>query len=310
MSVRTGPGPLFVEQLSAAAYAVYFGVKVAWDVYHPPTQLLDTDPGDHGMPYETWQWQTSRDNVHVEGWFVEGTGPHGAVVQHGVGRNRAETLRQVKLLHEEGFHVLTVDMRNHGSSGRCRNVTGMSGRYTSDLLDALTRLRADNRVTGSLGCLAMSFSTWPAVCAGASPQAARLGLTAIVCDSGPVPDIKQAITRFATALSMREERLGTSLSRRLVRAVAPTTAAAILAVRHWPETGCNLPVLLITGGRDRLLPPEEVTSMVAFLPDASTWFVPKASHLGAVTSDSDGYKDRVSTFFRDHGQSTLHQVAT
>ena len=81
------------------------------------------------------------------------------LIAHGLfgqGRNLGVIARQLA----ETRRVVSVDMRNHGASGRCRNVTGMSGRYTSDLLDALTHLRADGRVTGALGCLAMSFSTW------------------------------------------------------------------------------------------------------------------------------------------------------
>lgn len=286
--------------LAALPRAVAFSVRVAWRVYHPAPRPLGQEPDARGLVFETWRWRTSKGAIPIEGWFVEGQGPNAVLVQHGVGRSRSETLRHVELLHSAGFHVLTVDMRNHGASGRCRSVTGMSSTYTSDLVDALTRLRADRRVTGGLGCLSMSFSTWPAVCAGASSRAEQVGLRVIVCDSGPVVDIRTAIARFATTLSARDRSLNGPVARHVITTLAPAVAAFILAVRRWPDAGCRLPVLLVAGDRDRILPAEEVLAMAPHLPAASTWVSPRAPHLGAIAVDPDGYREAVVGFLRSH----------
>ncbi|MFV2144085.1 MULTISPECIES: alpha/beta hydrolase family protein [Isoptericola] len=288
------------REAAAAVRAVWFGVGVAWQVYHPAPRPLQETPDARGLEFESWSWRTHRDRLDIQGWFVEGTGPDAVLVQHGVGRSRSETLAHVELLHRAGFHVLTVDMRNHGESGRCRSVTGMSSRYTSDLLDALGQLRSDPRVSGTLGCLSMSFSTWPAVCAAATTSAEHLGLRAVVCDSGPVVDIRRAIARFAAALAWRDERISTPAARRIVGRVAPAVAAGILAVRRWPRSGCRLPVLLVAGGRDRLLPADEVTAMTPHLEDVRTWVLPRAAHLGALSADPSGYVEHVVGFLDEH----------
>ncbi|GAA1866415.1 alpha/beta hydrolase [Myceligenerans crystallogenes] len=292
---------------TAPVRAVWLGVGIAWQVYHPAPRPLGDTPESRGLEFETWNWRTHRDRIDIEGWFVEGTGPDAVLVQHGVGRSRSETLAHVELLHQAGYHVLTVDMRNHGASGRCRSVTAMSSRYTSDLLDALSQLRSDPRVSGAIGCLSMSFSTWPAVSAGATTDADRLGLRAVVCDSGPVIDIRRAIARFATALAWRDERVSTPAARRVIEVVAPSAAALILAVgRRWPRSGCELPVLLVAGGRDRLLPADEVTAMTPYLPDVRTWVARRASHLAAITSDPAGYREQVIGFFDEHLRDGYH----
>jgi pimeloyl-ACP methyl ester carboxylesterase len=292
------------RRATAPVRAVWIGAVIAWRVYHPAPRPLGKTPASRGLEFETWTWRTHRDRIDIEGWFVEGNGPDAVLVQHGVGRSRSETLAHVELLHSAGFHVLTVDMRNHGASGRCRSVTAMSSRYTSDLLDALSQLRSDPRVSGALGCLSMSFSTWPAVSAGATKEADRLGLRAVACDSGPVIDIRRAIARFATALAWRDERVSTPAARRVIEVVAPTVAALVLAVgRRWPRSGCRLPVLLIAGGRDRLLPADEVAAMTPYLPEVRTWVARKASHLGALQSDPEGYTENLLTFFDEHLRS-------
>lgn len=293
--------------VTAPVRAVWIGVGIAWRVYHPAPRPLGDTPESLDLKYETWNWRTHRDRIDIEGWFVEGTGPDAVLVQHGVGRSRSETLAHVEMLHRAGYHVLTVDMRNHGASGRCRSVTAMSSRYTSDLLDALSQLRSDPRVSGAIGCLTMSFSTWPAISAGATTEADRLGLRAIACDSGPVIDIRRAIARFATALAYRDERVSTPAARRVIGAVAPAAAALILAVGRWPRSGCKLPVLLVAGGRDRLLPADEVTAMAPYLPDVRTWVARRATHLGAIKSDPVGYCQNVVGFFDAHLRAGYHQ---
>lgn len=283
-----------------AARAVAFAASTAWGVYHPAAGPVLQTPAGLGLEFEDWAWTTRRDRVRIEGWFVPGRGPHAVLVQHGVGRSRAEVLTQVAALHAAGYHVLATDMRNHGSSGRCRSVVGMAGRYTSDLVDALARVADDPRVTGRLGCLGMSFSTWPTISAAALARAEGLGLRAVVCDSGPVVDIGVAIRRLADALVLREDALTDALARRLATGLTPILAAGLLAVRGWPRTGCALPVLLVTGGRDRLLPSAEVLAMLPHLARGESWTVPRAGHLRAIDVDPEGYRRHVVGFFDQH----------
>src|SRR5690606_4187417 len=63
------------REAAAAVRAVWFGVGVAWQVYHPAPRPLQETPDARGLEFESWSWRTHRDRLDIQGWFVEGTGP-------------------------------------------------------------------------------------------------------------------------------------------------------------------------------------------------------------------------------------------
>jgi dienelactone hydrolase len=128
----------------------------------PARQPLWTTPADLGMAYENVQFP-AQDGVRLSGWFLpaaRASAHKGAtiVLVHSWGWNRlgdaaadmlanitssspVELLRLVQVLHQEGFHVLTFDLRNHGQSASKRPVT-FGQQEANDLLGALAYLQA------------------------------------------------------------------------------------------------------------------------------------------------------------------------
>jgi pimeloyl-ACP methyl ester carboxylesterase len=69
------------------------------------------------------------------------------------------------------------------------------------------------------------------------------------------------------------------------RRSAPGEAALVAAARTWDVTGrlgeVGLPVLLVGGTRDRLVPPELMCATAAGIPDARLVLLPGRGHLSA-----------------------------
>jgi uncharacterized protein len=95
-------------------------------------------PSDQGLDYEDVTFP-ARDGVPLEGWFIPAAGSENLVIlNHPMGFTRSgmpthlEPWRSVwaasgngfevdfvpdyRILHDAGYHVLTYDLRNHGSS--------------------------------------------------------------------------------------------------------------------------------------------------------------------------------------------------
>lgn len=138
------------------AIAAYF----ARTMVAPVRQRLWANPGDVGLDFEDVQFPAV-DGVRLSGWFIPaeagGSQPRPTIVLlHGwtwnrlgyagddlmanvVGGGGVDFLRLAHALNQNGYHVLTFDMRNHGQSAAAHPVTfGQS--EAKDLLGALAYL--------------------------------------------------------------------------------------------------------------------------------------------------------------------------
>lgn len=132
---------------------------------------LTRTPAVAGLEYEDVTF-TAADGVQIRGWFIprEGEGPGPAVVfVHGWLWNRlgnlagqvpvadkdVDFLPATKALHDAGYHVLLIDLRNHGESGSDFPIT-YGPREARDYVAAVGYLRArpdvDGDRIGALGC--------------------------------------------------------------------------------------------------------------------------------------------------------------
>jgi dienelactone hydrolase len=144
---------------------------------------LERDPGDVGLAFEAATFPAT-DGVEIRGWFIprahggdganaagaRGTEPGPAVVfVHGWLWNRlgnvsgrvpfvdrdVDFLPATRALHDAGYHVLLIDLSNHGESGARVPIT-YGPWEVRDYQGALAYLRArpdvdPNRI-GALGC--------------------------------------------------------------------------------------------------------------------------------------------------------------
>lgn len=102
----------------------------------PPRLGIASTPGDFGLSYEETQ-VTTEDGVEIKGWWIPGQEEAKGILilAHGYSSNRADPFAHalwiMKAVHDHGYHVLTIDQRNHGESGKAPG-----GRVTFGITEA------------------------------------------------------------------------------------------------------------------------------------------------------------------------------
>ncbi|MCA9961196.1 MAG: alpha/beta fold hydrolase [Anaerolineales bacterium] len=151
----------FVAGLLTTVAAIF-----AQRLIKPPRQRLWATPADLGLDYEDVQFP-AQDGVRLSGWFIPGaaaTQRKGAtiVLVHGWPWNRlgeaavdpistftgatpVDLLRLAYALHQDGFHVFSFDLRNHGESAAAAPMT-FGQMEANDLLGALAYLNGRSDV--------------------------------------------------------------------------------------------------------------------------------------------------------------------
>lgn len=157
----------------AYRFALVYRVRAGYPVQHPPRYT----PDDLGMPFETTSVRTP-DGLELPAWFIP-AGPEpgpGVVLVHGWESARDRTLPSAQVLHAASFHVLTFDVRGHGSNPP-ETLPMSAGEYGSDALAAIRAMLDRSEVT-SVGVLGHSLGGVGALIAAAAEP--RLAAAAIM----------------------------------------------------------------------------------------------------------------------------------
>ncbi|HEX6383127.1 MAG TPA: alpha/beta fold hydrolase [Anaerolineae bacterium] len=258
----------------------------------PPRQRLWATPADLGLAYEDVHFP-AQDGLRLSGWFLPASADSrrkgGTIVLvHGWPWNRlgeaaddllsnltgstpVDLLRLAHALHHDGYHVLMLDLRNHGESASSPPTT--FGRdEAKDLLGALAYLNGRDDVDGArIG--AVGFS------AGANTILYSLTQTNQIKAAIAVQPTSPAIfaRRFGADILGPLGRLTLLLAELFYRAAGgprlgelrPASAATITA---------NTPVLLVQGNGDRWGSMEDVARMAAAIPQARGPLYPDTTH--------------------------------
>ncbi|MFB7668827.1 alpha/beta hydrolase [Kitasatospora sp. NPDC056138] len=292
---RRLPGPLRVPH--AVLSAVGLAARHAFELYHPPTAKPGRTPLNKGLPLREFVLTTTRDRIPLHGWVVPGRGPHTVVLCHGMGRTKSSTLGHIELLHRAGWHVVAYDLRNHGESGRDRRWLRMADRFTGDLADVLRWVRADPELGGGeIAVYAFSFSTWVAL-----SVLKRLDdrVAAVVCDSGPMADIRAGLAHYAgLRRSTLPEPLRAGPGFAVYRAGFSAICGRMLAAPDWPPDLGRVPtrLMFVAGGQDTVVPESRIAPVADRYPDAERWTAPNAMHMNAIRFDREEYRERLLTF--------------
>jgi pimeloyl-ACP methyl ester carboxylesterase len=262
------------------AYLAYFGLRPARiPVTAIPDELVDIA---EEVTLET------RDGIFLSGWYIPSQNSAVIILLHGLGSNRLGVQSHAHMLIEQGYGVLMMDMRAHGTSGGEIFADGWNSATDVSAMVEYLRARADVEHIGALGLSAGAVSILQA---GAEDEA----IEAFVADGTGVAaaaDLLDPLTPHPAIawllvpdywMSYRFTALFSGLDpapplREQVRRIAPR------------------PILFIAGA-ESMWEAELATKYAASAGDsAEVWVVPNAGHIAGIHIAPDEYAVRVLGF--------------
>ncbi len=229
----------------------------------PKRDIPPVTPADFGLDGRE-VWITGSRDKRLHAWFIPAPEPGPAVVVlHGWGGSGTDMLPIAPGLHDLGMHALFLDARTHGQSDQ-EDFMSMP-RFAEDLETALGWLEAREDVT-SIGVIGHSVG------ASASILAASRG--------API-DAVVAVAAFAhpEELLWRNIPYPAPVKWSLLRIVERMIGVSFDEIAPRNRIGeVQIPVLLIHGELDSVVPSEDALSLQAHQPECELLVVPGAGH--------------------------------
>ena len=238
---------LTVGPIAAWRFAHEYRARAGYPHRHPP----EHDPSFLDLPFETIGVPTPA-GIVLPAWWIparEGVPGPAVLLVHGWESARDRTLPNAQILNAAGFHVLTLDIRGHGTN-RAEELPLTAGEFGADALAGVRALLAREDVT-AVGILGHSMGGIGALLAAAAEPRVK----GVVAASTPADPYR------LTRQTFRLARL--PLPGPLAYPLAWLTTHVFLAPRghtvqsvsasHAIETYQG-PVLLIHGDADRVVP--------------------------------------------------------
>lgn len=250
-----------------------------------------------GIAFERFR-TTAEDGVALDGWFVPQFGATRCIlICHGAGANKGNFVWFLPPLMYHGYNVVFFDFRAHGASdGRTCTFGLIEQHDVRAVVDWLKRMRPAQaeKIVGlgsSQGAMALALA------AASEPR-----IDALILDSP-----------YVNPRELAHHHLGR------IPLLGPAYATLVLTHMSWmggadfldtsAETAIaslgERPVLVIHGADDVLMPAAHAQRLFdAARGPKSIWFGP-GPHSNIVTTDSNGYAQRVFTFLDEHlGKAT------
>ncbi len=230
----------------AYRFALIYRVRAGYPHQNPPVWTPDA----LGLPYQEIRIPSS-DGVDLPGWFIPaGPGPApGVVLVHGWESARDRTLPHAQVLHAAGFHVLTLDIRGHGSNPP-EPLPLSVGEYAADARAGVAALRARPEVTG-IALLGHSMGAAGSLVAAAGNS----DVSAVVALATPADPYRLTRQTFRLARLPIPDPIAWPLAWLTTRVyLGPRrhTVASVSASRAIREVAA--PVLLVHGSDDIVVP--------------------------------------------------------
>ena len=277
----------------------YFGASYAIASQMATTTHREQEeyPEDYGLPYEEVEFASRTDGLTLRGWHIEiERGGPTVVFVHGVDSVRSgnKALLLASMLTEQGFNVLTFDLRGHGSS----DGDGLSGgdHERKDVLGAIDFLEERGVPPSNVGVLGVSMGAAAAVMALVEAPSVE----AVVLDSpyASLSDliaqeigIRSALPGWSGQLFVPGVKLAAQLALDIdIGAVVPERAVSEL----------DYPVLIIHGEDDtRVSVDHAIRVYTASHADSELWLLEGLGHADAFGAYPEEYARRVSAYFRE-----------
>lgn len=289
------------------AIAAFFARRII----SPPRQPLWANPGDLGLDYDDVQFP-AQDGVRIAGWFIPALADstrRGAtiILIHGwpwnrlgeaaddlyanlTGEKPVDLLRLAYALHQEGFHILMYDMRNHGESAAAPPVA-FGQEEAKDLLGAIAYLNGRAEVAADrVGVVGFS-----------------MGANSLLYALGQTDQIAAAVAVQPTTLAVFSQKYGQELLGPLSTLVLPVveffyqTAGGLYWSAYRPSFAAagagKTPILFVQGNGDPWGDVEDVAQIAEAAPNArGPLFVDSTDRFGGYQYVIDNPKVVISFF--------------
>jgi uncharacterized protein len=253
---------------------------------HPYRFTSDTNPGVHGVEYESVRFPTS-DGLILAGWFVPGAieTEETIIIGHGYPFDKGDVLSTTLFLYQR-YNLLYYDHRYFGESEG--SFTSIGLRETKDVVAALDYLEARG-LDGPVGGLGFSFS------ASVMLMTDDERLDALVAEA-PYASLELMVNeqyRFLVGPLKYPFTGMTAVYSRAMFGAWPSQVSPAEAVRD-----TDRPTLLIHGTDDTQIPFSHAEHiMERASASVELWEVPGGDHGGIRLVAGDEWRMRVVTFF-------------
>lgn len=279
------------------ATAVWYGNRTigqsADRLLYPRHTQPNQTPADFGLTAETVRF--SADGVELAAWFLpptEAAGGATLIYVHGFGGNRGALLAQAAAMTEAGYGALMLDMRHHGESGDAVSTWGYA--EANDVIAAYNYLLTRPEVAPDrIGLVGKSMGG-----AAVALAAAQLPHTAVLVLESTYSSFEENLPNIMPSIARAPGFLAPYVFNRMDNA----TTEPLTQIRT-VETVAELtmPLLLIHGEQDRLVPLEQGRAIFAAANEPKTLYtVPGAGHLNIFTVDPTTFTAQMQAFLAEH----------
>jgi pimeloyl-ACP methyl ester carboxylesterase len=286
---------------------------------HPRWRGMTRGPSDFGLRSESVSFD-STDGIPLKAWWLPASDtPRGAVIiAHGIDHTRQVMLPRAAFLVRGGFDVLTMDLRGHGESSGSIVSPGLL--EARDILGAVRfiRTRGNNEPVALLG---VSYGAVASVIAATeSPE-----IAAVISDSAFLTgkDVSDDISQHY----LHDSRTNFWVRALLLASSLPGVARATMLTYYLrsgiylgPEllslipfaSRVHIPTLIISGGRDWIVPTDKARQILSAIPDNRKEFlvIPDAAHDTAYSAAPTLYASGVLSFLERSIKSNVREGGT
>ena len=285
------PRLLFILAIGVSGVAIFSFTLLIRNTNLPRMEISET-PDRYGIIYSEVQFK-SCDGLILKGWSaVQDDSVPTIILCHGLGTNRSDMLIFASFLHKAGWNLFLFDFRGHGESQG--KVTSFGYLEQRDLAGAIQYLDSrSDLVDHRYGVFGISMGAAVAVLEAAqNPK-----IQAVAADSC-FASLSASIKRYVTLLYHLPSFLFGDLAclawevrfRTSIRAVSPQDRIGEIAPRA---------ILILQGEKDdRILASEAAQLFERANNPKELWIIPGAGHLESFHLDPQGYRDRVTQFFK------------